>query len=102
MTVSWRTPAGPPQSLTTTTGYGGEYRFVDLQPGRYTVQTQPFNSLTHRFSPADQGGDDSKDSDFRPVPCAPAHEGKDVIGSADTTVSGGTASDLDGGVYPVM
>ncbi len=50
---------------TTTTDASGAYAFTDLPPGDYFLE---FESLIEvRFSPRDQGGDDTVDSDANPV-----------------------------------
>ncbi|MBI1927242.1 carboxypeptidase regulatory-like domain-containing protein [Candidatus Poribacteria bacterium] len=50
---------------TTTTASGGIYGFTNLVPGDYFVEFLPPAGFV--FSPQDQGGDDTKDSDANPT-----------------------------------
>lgn len=52
-------------NLTTTTGANGQYTFGNLVPGTYTVTVTNPSGFT--FTPANQGGDDAKDSDSNPT-----------------------------------
>ncbi len=86
------TGAGEAVNLTTTTDSVGVYRFENLAPGTYQIRFSDIPSgLT--FSPADQGGDDDRDSD--------------VIASAGETASfilTSNQTDLsrDAGLYPLL
>jgi uncharacterized repeat protein (TIGR01451 family) len=57
------------QLATTTTANGGAYNFGDLDAGRYIVQidTQTLPDGCDLSDKTNQGGDDTKDSDFNPT-----------------------------------
>lgn len=60
ITVNLLDAAGAPLDSTLTDA-NGNYSFIDLQPGDYIIEFIP--SANAVFSPANQGGDDSRDSD---------------------------------------
>ncbi|MBK9735312.1 MAG: carboxypeptidase regulatory-like domain-containing protein [Saprospiraceae bacterium] len=71
------------------TGPNGEYLFSNLTPGRYTVVVnKPSGYL---YSPKDQGGNDTKDSDSDPLTGVMPEE---------TLVSGEVNLTYDAGIYP--
>ena len=77
----------PPSILLT--GPNGEYLFTNLIPGRYTVVVNKPDG--YLFSPKDQGGDDTKDSDSDPVTGVMPEE---------TLESGENNLTYDAGIYP--
>ncbi len=64
VTVNLLDGLGATVSSTVTAG-GGAYSFPDLVPGDYILEFVSLPGLT--FSPADQGGDDTADSDANPL-----------------------------------
>jgi SdrD B-like domain/Secretion system C-terminal sorting domain len=82
------TSDGTPVSLVTATDNNGIYKFINLQPGTYSVKfTLPTN---YQFSAQDQGTDDSVDSDANIVSGV----------TASVTLAGGESNQtLDAGIY---
>lgn len=75
---------------TTTTDAGGHYLFPNLAPGNYSVQfVLPAGYV---FSPANQGSDDTKDSDANPDPAS-------GVTDCITLICGQDSLDWDAGVY---
>ena len=80
--------SGTTIGTTTTTGTGGSYFFSNVAPGSYYVVFSPPTGFT--FSPQDQGGNDTLDSDANSL-------GR----TADFTVAAGQVKmDVDAGVRP--
>ncbi len=81
---------------TTTTSNGGQYEFVIEEPGDYQVQfTAPTqNGVTAGFTTADQGGDDTLDSDAQPVTST-----SNAITSLITVNDGDDINDVDAGIF---
>ncbi|MEK6675225.1 MAG: SdrD B-like domain-containing protein, partial [Planctomycetota bacterium] len=78
---------GNPVNLTTTTDNTGMYMFGDLVPGTYQIT---FGTPTgYNPTPADEGNNDSVDSDAGPMGSTPAF----------TVVSGDTIPTFDAGFY---
>ena len=73
---------------TTTTAGDGSYSFTGLTPGDYTVEFVA--PAGHTISPADQGGDDTADSDANPA------TGQTPL---TTLASGENDTSLDAGLY---
>jgi hypothetical protein len=71
------------------TGPQGQYLFSGLTPGRYTVVVN--KPADFKFSPKDQGGDETKDSDSDPVT---------GIMPEETLTSGENNLTYDAGLYP--
>ena len=80
---------GNPISKTTTTNASGQYLFDNLAPGNYTVIFTKPNGFTNS-STANQGGDDTKDSDANSVT---------GIAPTVTLVSGDNNTTVDAGFY---
>ncbi len=88
VTLDPGTPANPADDLTTTTNANGAYLFSNLPAGNYTVSfTTPAGTTP---SPANQGGDDTKDSDL-------------VNGSVTVALAAGqTDLTVDAGFMPLL
>ncbi len=88
VTLDPGTPANPADDLTTTTNANGAYLFSNLPAGNYTVSfTTPAGTTP---SPANQGGDDTKDSDL-------------VNGSVTVALTAGqTDLTVDAGFMPLL
>jgi len=85
--LSGTTGAGAVVAQTTTTDGDGLYRFTNLAPGTYTITvTAPAGD---GFTAADQGGDDSRDSDAN----------SSGVMSATTLVSGEEDVSWDAGLF---
>ena len=80
----------------TTTTNGGQYDFTGLVPGTYQVKfTAPTqNGVTAEITDADQGGNDTTDSDATQVPGT-----NDAITSSITVNAGDDNNDTDAGFY---
>jgi protocatechuate 3,4-dioxygenase beta subunit len=65
VTVNLLDASGTPTGQTTTTDLNGLYQFVNLAPGTYIVEF--VKPMGFEASPANQGGDDTADSDADPV-----------------------------------
>lgn len=74
---------------TTETDANGVYQFCNLLPGEYSLGFE-LPTLSHTFSPQDQGGDDSTDSDVNPQT---GRTGVFVVESGDN------ATQWDAGIY---
>ncbi len=80
---------GTPVNTSQPTNGSGLYLFTNLKPGVYTVQV--VKPVEYLFSPANVGGDDTKDSDSDP--------GTGIM-SSETLTSGEDNRTYDAGLYP--